>query len=285
MESYIKLETISLKNHPEINEKYIQQKIEDDPRILGLGNLSFRQSEKIQETGGRLDILLQDDDSDIRYTVELQLGKTDETHIIRTIEYWDNERKRNQNYKYVAVIIAEDITNRFFNVISLFNGSIPIIAIQLKAIKYNNEFGLLFTKILDVITPDEEEETGKPVDRAYWEKVGTKETVKMADILLTCINEFADGFTFKYNQSYIGLFQNGIVKNFAILGPRRTALLVDIRLEKDNGIDEIIDNSDLDTMPYKWNSYRLRLKHKDLMNNKEIIVDLLKRAYESFVGK
>jgi len=29
-----------------------------------------------------------------RYHVELQLGATDESHIIRTIEYWDTERRR-----------------------------------------------------------------------------------------------------------------------------------------------------------------------------------------------
>jgi len=82
MENYIKLESISLKNHPEFNEKWVQNKIEEDPRILGLGDLSLRQSEKIQQSGGRVDILLQDDDSNTRYTIELQLGKTDETHII-----------------------------------------------------------------------------------------------------------------------------------------------------------------------------------------------------------
>ena len=160
MENYVKFETISLKNHSEINEKWVQQKIVDEPSILGLGDLSVRQSEKVQQSGGRLDILLQDDDSKTRYAVELQLGKTDETHIIRTIEYWDNERKRNQNYNYVAVIIAEDITNRFFNVISLFNGSIPIIAIQLKAIKYKSDIGLDFTTVLDLITPDDPDDGG-----------------------------------------------------------------------------------------------------------------------------
>ncbi len=33
-------------------------------------------------------------------------------------------------YDHTAVIVAEDITSRFLNVISLFNGTIPIIAIQ-----------------------------------------------------------------------------------------------------------------------------------------------------------
>ena len=51
MEKYIKLETISLKNHNEINEKWVQQKIEEDPSILGLGDLTLRQSEKIQQSG------------------------------------------------------------------------------------------------------------------------------------------------------------------------------------------------------------------------------------------
>ena len=63
-------------------------------------------------------MLFEDVDGNTRYEVELQLGSTDETHIIRTIEYWDLERKRYPNYEHVAVIVAEDITTRFFNVIS-----------------------------------------------------------------------------------------------------------------------------------------------------------------------
>ena len=79
MEHYIKFQNISLKQHPEYNEKWVQKKIEEDTGILGLGDgLTLRQSEKIQQPGGRLDLLLQDDDSNTRYAVELQLGKTDE---------------------------------------------------------------------------------------------------------------------------------------------------------------------------------------------------------------
>ena len=286
MENYIKFETVSLKNHPEINEKWVQQKIETDPSILGLGDLSVRQSEKIQQSGGRVDLLLQDDDSNTRYTVELQLGKTDETHIIRTIEYWDNERKRNQNYNYVAVIIAEDITNRFFNVISLFNGSIPIIAIQLKAIKYQNDLGLDFTTVLGLITPDEEEEVGETVDRAYWESRATKDTVKIADKLLDYIEEFVNGFTLKYNRYYIGLVQNGTTKNFVSFRPKKSMLKLSVKLKKAEDIDEIINNSDLDALSYnkRYNQYQFRLKEEDLKDSKGIIVDLLKRAYEDYTG-
>jgi hypothetical protein len=80
---------LSLKAHSELDEKWIQDLIANDPSILGLGDLELRQKERIQPRTGRLDLLLQDADGR-RYEVELQLGSTDETHIIRTIEYWDS---------------------------------------------------------------------------------------------------------------------------------------------------------------------------------------------------
>lgn len=108
-------EKISLLNNSEISEAVIQQKIAENPSILGLGDLVLKDKERIQPRAGRLDLLLQDPDTQRRYEVEIQLGKTDESHIIRTIEYWDTERKRYPQYDHCAVIVAEDITTRFNN--------------------------------------------------------------------------------------------------------------------------------------------------------------------------
>lgn len=95
---YTPHERLSLKNHPEFTEKWVQDLIANDPTVLGLGDLVMRDRERIQPRAGRLDLLLQDPLQDPetkrRYEVELQLGETDEAHIIRTIEYWDIERKR-----------------------------------------------------------------------------------------------------------------------------------------------------------------------------------------------
>ena len=85
--NYVKFEKISLKNHPEFNEKWLQDLIADSPSILGLGDLILKDKERIQPKGGRLDLLLQDFDSNRRYEVKIQLGTTDESHIIRTIIY------------------------------------------------------------------------------------------------------------------------------------------------------------------------------------------------------
>ncbi|MDE0119166.1 MAG: hypothetical protein OXM55_04065 [Bdellovibrionales bacterium] len=88
--NYIKSKKILLKDHPELNKKWLQEKIAETPEILGLGeNLELRATEKRQSTGGRLDLLFTDSESGKRFIVELQRGECDPDHIIRTIEYWD----------------------------------------------------------------------------------------------------------------------------------------------------------------------------------------------------
>ena len=123
MASFTKPKRISLRNHPVYSENWVQDIIAQDPKILGLGDLVLRDRERRQTRAGRLDLLLQDPDTYKRYEVELQLGATDEAHIIRCIEYWDIERKRYPQYEHCAVLVAEDITSRFLNVVALFNGA------------------------------------------------------------------------------------------------------------------------------------------------------------------
>src|SRR5690606_20233014 len=109
---HIKLKTISLRNHPILDERWLQGVIAEDPTILGLGDVIVKDKERIHRGLGRLDLLLQDEDGHGRYEVEIQLGATDESHIIRTLEYWDIEKRKYPQYDHVGVIVAEDITSR-----------------------------------------------------------------------------------------------------------------------------------------------------------------------------
>jgi len=213
------------------------------------------------------------------------LGATDESHIIRTIEYWDIERKRYPQYDHTAVIIAEDITSRFLNVISLFNGFIPIMALQVSAIETPEGVGLHFTKVLDTVRLgylDEDEETGELTDRNYWEtKRGTPQTVKLADNILEIAKEFISSIEQSYNKYYIGFWVDGKPLNFAICRPQKNALRLEIRLPKSEEYDDIISSSGLDMLDYdkRWGNYRLRLTEKDIKEHKETIKTLLTEAY------
>lgn len=146
------LKVLNLKKHPTINEKWVQEEIANDPSILGLGELIVRDKERVQSGAGRLDLLLQDPETLKRYEVEIQLGSVDESHIIRTVEYWDIERKRYPQYEHAAVIVAEEITSRFLNVIQLFNGAIPLIALKMTAYEVEGKTYLTFVKIIDEIS-------------------------------------------------------------------------------------------------------------------------------------
>jgi RecB family endonuclease NucS len=115
-----KAQIIPVKSLPNGSELLIQNLIAEDPSVLKLGKLVLRDKERTQPSGGRLDILLEDTEGQSWYEVEIQLGATDETHIVRTIEYWDRERRRYPDIRHTAVIVAEEINGRF-SMLSVFS--------------------------------------------------------------------------------------------------------------------------------------------------------------------
>jgi len=284
--TYVKPVEVPLKGHPVYTEKWVQQRIAEDPTVLGLGELDLKDAERRQPTAGRLDLLLQDSETRRRFEVEVQLGKTDESHIIRTIEYWDIERKRYPQFDHCAVLVAEDITSRFLNVVSLFNGFIPLVAIQLRAIQIGDSISLLFTKVLDErplgTEDDEEDGPSSATDRTYWEVArGSRETVALADRLLQDIRTFAPGMVLKYNKHYIGLAKDDVANNFVSFTPKRQFLALHIRLDRTEQLDGEVASSGVDAMPYDtlWNRYRVRVTSTDLGEHQAFLKDLMQRAW------
>jgi hypothetical protein len=134
-----------------LDEKWLQNKIKDDTSILGLGELEVLARERRQPQGGKIDFLMHLEETDTFYSIEIMLGKLDESHIIRTIEYWDIERQRRPGSDHRAVIVAEQITSRFFNVLRLLNRSVPMIAVQLEAFQIDDTSIVLHAvTVLDV---------------------------------------------------------------------------------------------------------------------------------------
>lgn len=282
-----KLEPVLIKRHPTLNERWVQEQIASDPSILGLGDIVLRDKERIQISGGRLDLLLQDPETLKRYEVEIQLGTVDESHIIRTIEYWDLERKRYPQYEHAAVIVAEEITSRFLNVISLFNGSIPLIALKMTAYKVGDQVFLTFVKVIDEVVyglVDEDEEIAQPTDRSYWERRSSKKSLDLMDQLMTIVNEVEPTAIPKYNKHYVGLSVDGSPLNFISFVPRKANVMMTFRLPKTEEYDQLIEDSGLDTLEYvtRWRQYRIRIESAITQEQKSTLVELVQRSRESF---
>lgn len=287
--NYEKLTHLSLKSHSTLDEKWVQDRIAEDPTILGLGDVILKDRERNQPRAGRLDLILQEAEGNRRYEVEIQLGKTDESHIIRTIEYWDIERKRYPQYDHTAVIIAEEITSRFLNVIALFNGTIPLIAIQMRAVQLGNSVSLVFTTVLDQVQlglVDEDEEVHEATDRAYWEARGSKATVAMADELLEVLKQLDPALELKFNKFYIGLARQGQADNFVIFRPQKTSIRVEPRLKKRDEIEQKIEAAGLDVLDYdnRWSRYRIRLGKGDVKKHAELLQELFSAAHAESGG-
>ena len=283
---YFEPEIISLKSDPRLNERWLQERVAENPKILGLGDLVLKDRERTQPRAGRLDLLLQDPESLRRYEVEIQLGDTDESHIIRTIEYWDIERRRYPQYDHCAVIVAERVTGRFLNVIGLFNGFVPLIAIQLQAIEVEGKIGLIFTKVLDELPLgrlEEEEEGQEPTDRAYWEEKASKQTVSLADRMLKMIQEFAPDYELKYNKHYIGLSVNGRANNFVVLKPQKKALRFELKMAQTEETSRRLDETDLDVpeFDHRFKCYKVRVSSQELSDHADLLTQLMQEAYEA----
>ena len=221
---YTKPEPLRLKGHHDFSETWLHDRIAEDTGILGFGDVEVIQRERRQEGAGRLDLLLYDRDQERRYEVEIMLGTTDESHIIRCIEYWDIERRRFPAYDHCAVLVAEDITSRFLNILSLLAGNIPLVAIQLSALKVEDRVVLNFVRVLDQLAlrqDDEAEEKTQPVDREYWNRRVSPTVLKLVDSQFEVVRKSDPKQRLKYNRSYIGLSDGVRSNNFVYFQPKK----------------------------------------------------------------
>jgi hypothetical protein len=277
-----KSKALSLKAHETFDEKWLQAQIASDPGLLGLGDLIVKDVERPQPRAGRLDLLLSDPETHTRYEVEIQLGATDEAHIIRTIEYWDIEKTRFPQYDHVAVLVAEDITSRFLNVISLFNKAIPLIAIQLRALEVGDVLTLNATTVLNLarLGTEEEDEPGQATDRGFWLNRSSPQSMGVVDEISRLVNEISFGLSLKYNKYYIGLARDGIADNFMVFRPRREHVIVEFRIPRSDEVTALINDSGADSLDYdtRYGLYRLRLTASDLTAQRELLLELIRRA-------
>lgn len=284
---YMQHRRVLLKTNPDFNEEWLQRQIATDPSLLGLGDLDVKDEQRTQPRRGRLDMLLSDPETQTRYEIEIQLGATDESHIIRTIEYWDIERQRYPQYDHVGVIVAEEITARFFNVISLFNRAIPLIAIQLNAIEMDDKITLVFTTILDhmPLGTEEEDEPEEPRDRNYWENKASPATLALTDDILDEIVRVVEpGVTLKYNKNYIGLARDGVATNFVTFRPRRQHVMAEFKLARSEELNQRLEEAGIELLTYssRWGLYRMQLTRPDVNEHGDLLRDLASQAREQY---
>ena len=259
-----------------LDEYWLQDRILEDPSVLGLGNLVTVSKEKKQSTGGRLDILLKDPEDNAMYEVEVMLGETDPSHIIRSIEYWDIEKRKYPQRQHFSVLVAESFGRRYFNVLQILSLNIPMIAIQADLLEIDNQKILNFTKLLDVYEEPEDEETSPSASENSWaEKFPwtlntTKELIDVLKIL--------DGeLTLSFTQNYIKVIKQGktLYGMSRKADPKSSFWFKEENDEKVESIKQLLDQKKIE-YDYKRNYFSMTIEKKFIAANGSLLREIHK---------
>jgi predicted transport protein len=175
------------------------------------------------------------------------------------------------------------------NIINLFNGTIPLVAIQMQAFRLNDDnVGLVFTTVLDELSRglvDDDEEVQEVADRGYWESRGSKATLAMVDQLLQIVHEFDPGLEPKYNKFYVGLAKDGQPHNFVVFRPRKNTLMLTVRLQPSAETQTRLEGSGLEVLDFdkREGGYRIRLGMDDVDKRRDVLRQLIEMAYRTHV--
>ena len=190
------------------DEYWLQNLIYENPSILELGELRPFSKERKQSSGGKLDILLTNHKNSDMYEVEVMLGATDPSHIIRTIEYWDIEKRRYPQKQHFPVLVAESFNKRYFNVIQVLSLNVPMIAIQANLLEVGDQQIINFTKILDIYEePAKDDEENSADSETTWLS-SANWTLQIAKELLNIINNGSQELKLNFTKNYLPLINN-----------------------------------------------------------------------------
>lgn len=270
MESEIKIgKKIFIRNAGK-DEYWLQDIIYENPKIIGLGDLVAVNKEKKQSSGGRLDILLKEPTENLMYEVEVMLGETDPSHIIRSIEYWDNEKRKYPQRQHFCVLIAESFDRRYFNVIQLMSLNIPMIAIQADLLEVNGEKILNFSKIIDIYTePEEDEEDTKQVNESTWNADSPWTNLNAKEIYESLKNKH-DRIDLRYTQSYISINIDGRNAYWLCKRIKPTSALF-FSVKDDEKVELIKKKLEENDIGYTYNRYKEFMLNVDIKSIKKNI--------------
>lgn len=255
------------------DEFWLQELIYKKPSILGLGELQALSKEKNQSTGGRLDILMKDPSDNAMYEVEIMLGETDPSHIIRSVSYWDYEKRKYPQRQHFAVLIAESFERKYFNIVQLLSLNIPMIAIQVDLLEVDSEYVLNFTKIMDIYEEPSDDEEVKTVTENTWAKKSSwtlQNAKKYIEILANKNSKL------NFTQSYISLIING-----------RNAYYIDKRIkptsqlwfnmkddEKAESIKQILDKNNVQYVYNRNKEFQINITQEILKDKDKVFKEI-----------
>ena len=214
------------------SEKWLQTQVANDPGILGLGDLRVIGAEKRQDFGRRIDLVLRDHAGQRRYIVELMRGEADDSHVMRCLAYYTEEKTRAPKIDYCAVLVAEGFPQPLLRVIQELEKNVPCIAIQLQGLRVAGHLVLSFVNRLDARTLMDQDESVDPTGSNAGEGKAnfSQEIEDVVRKLFGLVRESSPAsLQLNHKKRYVGLANSGVPCNFIVFWPNRHFLWMGVK--------------------------------------------------------
>jgi len=123
------------------------------------------------------------------------------------------------------------------------------------------------------------------INKEYWVKKASKETVKMMENIFKSLREITNGYKLNYTQEYIGICRENSIEanNFIVFVPRRRFLVMECKIEKGT-IDKLLIESGLEPLKYneRFKLYRFRVRETDMKSKLGFIKVFAKKAKANY---
>ena len=169
---------------------------------------------------------------------------------------------------------------------SLLAGSIPLVAIQLNALRVGDQIVLDFVKVLDqrALREDDtvEPEDGN-VDRSAWEARVGSEIMKLCDRIAGIANEVAEPkVELKYKKGRIRLCPHGSFFNVAALFPKKGFLPIRISVTDPDAWVKKLEDAGVEVNSPKPGRIAVRIRPADMPAQEAVLRELIHEAVKEF---
>lgn len=166
------------------------------------------------------------------------------------------------------------------------NRSIPIIAIQINALKLDNKIVLNFTTVLDVYEEPEDEEklAGEEVGRQYWVKKANAQSIEIMDQIIKTAQEIYPSSKVTYNKHHVALGTTR--QNYMWFHPRKSPYnYIEIKLAKEY-IEEAKSILEAIGIPFtsrKEDILSISIQGEQLKKHHTKIKEIMEQAIQLFI--
>lgn len=181
------------------------------------------------------------------------------------------------------MLVAEEVTARFLNILQLINGVVPIVVLQVSALQVGHQVVLSFTKLLDEVSLGTElEDDPGARTRSWWEGRASAASLKLLDECLDLLRALDPELAPSYQKSYVGVSQNNRPSNFVTFRPLRHGLRVEIRAGNLRWFEDRFAAEGLARLSIdrRWRGLRFVLNPGEVAEHEKLLKSLLRAAYK-----